>query len=426
MTRAKIALLAMLLLPALGLIASVPAHATCTSTTNGTVQTPSFLTGSEFQDGQSAGSITPACMRDLIASMMPLPYFVVSTTGSDSNPGTYAAPFLTLTKAQTMMRASATIKSVCLRTGTYVLSTAIALSTADNGETWMGCPVDVPRTAIIQAAATPPSTLFDDDSLSVSNMTWTNLVFDGGTAHGGGGGMIQLSTPTNIFINDNTFQNNVNSSDAVHMWCPTNISVRRNTSIASAGKFMAAIVNGACASTSYGHIFITDNTIVSNVTGVIPIELTAQAAPNFFFDTHIDRNTMTNTVATFPAISFIDNNVAPVTVGGAGNTVYGNVVYGTPGLNQVGIEIGVVNTTVAFNYFAGLDWGFEIGGGSTGVVIENNTIHLGNQSEFGADPGYTNSEWIGYNIVNNVVVTGWAGHTYGTRPAIYSPSALTP
>lgn len=45
------------------------AHATCTPTANGTVQTLSFLLTSEFQDGQAAGSISPACIRDMIASL---------------------------------------------------------------------------------------------------------------------------------------------------------------------------------------------------------------------------------------------------------------------------------------------------------------------------------------------------------------------
>jgi len=45
------------------------AQATCVGGTNGTVQTLSNLLTQEFQDGQAAGSITPACMRDLIATL---------------------------------------------------------------------------------------------------------------------------------------------------------------------------------------------------------------------------------------------------------------------------------------------------------------------------------------------------------------------
>lgn len=43
-------------------------HATCTNVTNGTPQTFTTLTQSEFQNGQGAGALTYGCMRDLIAS----------------------------------------------------------------------------------------------------------------------------------------------------------------------------------------------------------------------------------------------------------------------------------------------------------------------------------------------------------------------
>lgn len=43
-------------------------HATCSGSTNGTPQTLSYLTSSDFQNGRPAGSITPDCIRDLAAS----------------------------------------------------------------------------------------------------------------------------------------------------------------------------------------------------------------------------------------------------------------------------------------------------------------------------------------------------------------------
>ena len=55
------------------------AHAQCVGGVNGTAQTPSYLLTNEFQDGQAAGSITPACVRDLIATQQ-----TVSPTGATS------------------------------------------------------------------------------------------------------------------------------------------------------------------------------------------------------------------------------------------------------------------------------------------------------------------------------------------------------
>ena len=47
-----------------------------------------------------------------------VPAYYVSTTGSDSNPGTLAAPFLTFTKAQQAMQTSS-IKTTYILPGTY-------------------------------------------------------------------------------------------------------------------------------------------------------------------------------------------------------------------------------------------------------------------------------------------------------------------
>ena len=44
-------------------------HAACSATTNGTPQTLSFLTSSDFQDGRVAGAISADCFRDLAASV---------------------------------------------------------------------------------------------------------------------------------------------------------------------------------------------------------------------------------------------------------------------------------------------------------------------------------------------------------------------
>jgi hypothetical protein len=67
----KNAMRRLLIFPLL-LLAFLPirAHAVgCTDVTNGTVQTQSYLLTQEFQDGRPAGSITPGCMRDLIATL---------------------------------------------------------------------------------------------------------------------------------------------------------------------------------------------------------------------------------------------------------------------------------------------------------------------------------------------------------------------
>ena len=61
----------------------------------------------------------------------------VATTGSDSNPGTLAAPFQTIGRAQTAARAiiasGATNLTVTLRGGTYPIASTLNLTSADSG-----------------------------------------------------------------------------------------------------------------------------------------------------------------------------------------------------------------------------------------------------------------------------------------------------
>lgn len=49
--------------------AAAPAAAQCVGGVNGTAKSFTYLLQNEFQDGRPAGSITPACIRDLIASV---------------------------------------------------------------------------------------------------------------------------------------------------------------------------------------------------------------------------------------------------------------------------------------------------------------------------------------------------------------------
>lgn len=70
--------------------------------------------------------------------------YYVSPTGSDSNSGlSSSAPFLTLTKAQTMMRSGST-KTALLMSGTFYLTSALSFTSSDNGETWAAAPGATP------------------------------------------------------------------------------------------------------------------------------------------------------------------------------------------------------------------------------------------------------------------------------------------
>jgi hypothetical protein len=81
--------------------------------------------------------------------------FYVATNGSDSNPGTLAAPFATLGECQSAMRGSSTVKTCFVRGGTYGMSSSFTLTSADNGETWQYYPPDGVTTPVLDFGPMP-------------------------------------------------------------------------------------------------------------------------------------------------------------------------------------------------------------------------------------------------------------------------------
>ena len=95
--------------------------------------------------------------------------FFVAPNGNDGNPGTLEKPVATLARAQQLMRTSS-MKTTYLRAGLYVLPpdgpkacnfgathAAVALTSADNGETWSFYPPDGYDTAILDGQSTQGS-----------------------------------------------------------------------------------------------------------------------------------------------------------------------------------------------------------------------------------------------------------------------------
>lgn len=132
--------------------------------------------GTESGTGGAASSCPPP---------NPAPGYYVATTGSDSNPGTEAAPFATLKKCQSAMR-STTIKTCYVMPGTYHPASAgpgcsdqanaLVLLGADAGETWSYDPASKPDTAIIDGGASAPGNGLDTGiCVETSNVTINGL-----------------------------------------------------------------------------------------------------------------------------------------------------------------------------------------------------------------------------------------------------------
>ncbi len=99
--------------------------------------------------------------------------FYVSPTGSDSNPGTLAAPFATLAKAQQAMEGSST-KTTYVEGGTYHLTSTLTLTSADNGESWDYYPASGVDSAILTGGGSLTTMI----ELGANNVTIDGLTIE--------------------------------------------------------------------------------------------------------------------------------------------------------------------------------------------------------------------------------------------------------
>jgi hypothetical protein len=96
----------------------------------------------------------------------------VSPSGSDSNSGTLAAPFQTLTHAQSVAEGSS-IKVVYIESGTYTLTGNWHFGSADTGETWVA--YSGPNTVTISGAGNYYIDTDGDNGIAFYGLTIVNM-----------------------------------------------------------------------------------------------------------------------------------------------------------------------------------------------------------------------------------------------------------
>lgn len=140
--------------------------------------------------------------------------YYVSTTGSDSNAGTLAAPYATLSKCQTAMRASSGAVLTCyIRAGTYTptgtgtscngtLTSVLVLTSSDNGEVWSYYPPDGYNTAVINGQASGSTGVGCGIFSTANNVTVNGIKWENYQASGivisGSGYLIENNIVTNM------------------------------------------------------------------------------------------------------------------------------------------------------------------------------------------------------------------------------------
>jgi len=205
------------------------------------------------------------------------PGFYVSPTGNDTNPGTLAQPFLTLTKAQTAMRVGGAAKITYIRGGTYTpaqvancdgdgVPCVLDLQSADSGTTWQYYPPDGYDSADITGGSTGVGVgMYYMISVHVANVTINGLNlhnFQYAAVHSGSGASSGLTIENN-FLGNGTITTTNTAPAAVSCFGCASLTVANNY-IHDMGAWGVNIAN---ANGVPNNMVVTGNFIQNTCTG---------------------------------------------------------------------------------------------------------------------------------------------------------------
>jgi hypothetical protein len=371
---------------------SLAANATCTINVVFTPTATGALTASAVVSQTGGGTYTVALSgTGTTPPPPPTSAFYVATTGKDSNAGTLAAPFATLTKCQSAMQGSSTVKTCYIRAGTYKPASAgngcgfsngaaLILTSSDNGETWSYYPSDGYDTAIINGQASGNSGLGFGFCVNANNVTINGLYFENFQISG-----INI-TGSNIVVENNIIYNITNTANATY-----------------------------CIGTNNAPSSQIIHNYVSNCTdmGIGSWPTSANGTNNLL----IAYNYVTNAcsaVADCGGIYMENNNGEPET-GEIVEYNYITNVSGAGGGEPVYIDDQTSNITVTGNVMAGSAWQCFYVHGGTSNVATGNICDLGTNGSMGPVSAQYESPttMAGNTWTNNLVVAAISGSNVG-------------
>lgn len=288
-----------------------------------------------------------ATMTEIQLSIFsPAPAFYVATTGSDTNAGTLAAPFLTLEKAQSAMEASSTKKTVYIRAGNYTLSSHancdfeggtcgidIGGPGNDNGTTWSYYPPDGYDSASFTAGSTSASTglSYGFYSNGTSNVTINGLAIHNFKYAGIGA----VDGSNNLTLENNLIYNGYDITDAaaggIMCFGCTGMVVSHNV-IHDIAYFGVAVssANGDLSNLNWnGNVVYNTCTGVADCGGLYIIDVTGANTNMQVFNNYVhDSNTAAADDGGYGAGLYADDCTSNVTFSG-------NVVTGRNGSNNI-------------------------------------------------------------------------------------------
>jgi hypothetical protein len=300
--------------------------------------------------------------------------FYVSPAGSDGNPGTLAAPFATLAKAQAAMRASSTIKTAYLRAGQWNLTSTLVLTSADASETWQYYPPDGVNSAILDGGNSIDLVTGTD----CQNFTWNGIKLQNFHAYGINMASTESGSAENTtIINTDAGFNLVNNavagfqSGAIVLQGNVANSTIANNYVHDCGSQGISVFDG------YSYAGNVGGTVIKSNVALRCVQVTADGAC-IYVSGHGG-----GTFASGSGITIENNYVAD----------YGGAANQTPG-GGIGLDDNASNTIVKGNVigppgYAGAGNSGDKGGSSEGCFGAHNgenNVFTGNICDLGATP----------------------------------------
>jgi hypothetical protein len=329
--------------------------------------------------------------------------FYVSTTGNDTWPGTLAEPFLTLTKAQSAMQASTTIKTTYVRAGSYTIAgqdcgsggtCGLNLGSSDQGETWSYYPPDGVDSADLFGSATSASSgltsivYIGAGHITINGLSFHGFTYAGLNSNGGGDGLL---IENNVFY-DGYYASNNSNPGAISFLDSPNTTISHNVvhDIAMLGISVIATTTNK----NISNLLITGNVLYNTCTanadcGAIYVQDVTATQTNIKVTNNYvhDGNTFATLGSNYGAGLYLDDCTSNVTESG-------NVVTGRNGSNTMMIHGGSNDHIV-------------------GNIVDLGTYaqHVGVLQASGAS-GCASAEMSGNEIENNIVIGGGGGGGY--------------
>ncbi len=363
--------------------------------------------GSGGSTSDGSGSSDPPSVGTGAGSAPSGTGYYVSPNGSDNNPGTLAAPFATLARAQEAMEGSS-IKTTYVEGGTYNLGSTLTLTAADNGESWDYYPPSGVDSAILNGGGSLQTMI----ELDASNVTIDGLTIENyanfGIHHDGG------STLTGITIENC----NIGNSTATGTWQSGAVFIDNVNGITISHNYIHSVQSEGIALFAFNSGDVLDNV---NITGNVVLDAVQGMTDGggIYVSDH-DGYHGTNT-------SITDNYVAGY---GSASSSRAAGIYLDDSASYwtvTGNVIGPPNP--ASPNSSQSDYAFEVNNGIDNTIADN-VVDLGSTGNvyavlwfYGDNPttSLTGPSQSGETFAHNIVLTNFAG---GDSPAEHGAYAF--